>query len=215
MLATCALALPAVAAAATLAGRVELRDQGRASPEVAAAIVYFVPAAGARPAPPVTAEIMTRNRQFLPRTIAVPTGSTIRFPNDDPVQHNVFSVSRANRFDLGRYGKGRSRSQTLQSPGVVRVFCNVHRHMSATILVLDTPHHAQPEADGHFELPGIPPGGGTLHVWHPRAQPWSQSLDPASPEPVIVRLEATLPAVPVHLDKLGRPYRDDPDETYR
>lgn len=177
--------------------------------------MYFVPAQGARPGAPATAEIMTRNRQFLPRTIAVSPGSTIRFPNDDAVQHNVFSVSRSNRFDLGRYGKGRGRSQLLRSPGVVRVFCNVHRNMSATILVLDTPHHTQPGADGRFELVGVPAGSGTLHVWHPRAEPWSRTVDPSAADAVVIRLDATLPAVPSHLDKLGRPYRDDPDETYR
>jgi plastocyanin len=214
-LAVLAVSLAAASAAATLEGRVELREQGKPSPEVAGAIVYFVCGDGAGPATPKSAEIMTRNRQFIPRTLVVPVASTVRFPNDDPIQHNVFSVSRDNRFDLGRYGKGRGRAQTFGSPGVVRVFCNVHRNMAATVLVLDTPFYAQVGADGRFELASVPVGRGTLHVWHPRAEPWSAAIEVPASDSVEVRLEATLPPVPSHLDKFGRPYRDEADGSYR
>ena len=204
-----------VATSAALSGRVELDERGKASAEVGAAIVYFVPDQRVGAAAPVRAEIMTRNRRFLPRTLAVPVGSSVRFPNDDAIQHNVFSVSPGNRFDLGRYGKGNGRAQTLGAPGVVRIFCNVHRDMAATVLVLDTPFVTQPDAAGRFAIEGVPPGAGTLHVWHPRAEPWKGSVVVPSADSLQVTLTATLPAVPSHLDKFGRPYRDDADASYR
>jgi len=215
-LALAASALSSVSAtAAVMAGTVELLDQGKPSAEVTSAIVYFVPGGGVRPAPPSTAEVMTRNRRFLPRTLAVSPGSTVRFPNDDPITHNVFSVSPGNRFDLGRYGKGRGRAQRLDTPGVVRVFCNVHRDMAAFVLVLETPFSAQPEAGGRFVIDGVPAGAGTLHVWHPRAEAWSGPVQVPAVDSVKVTLNATLPAVPGHLDKFGKPYREAADGSYR
>lgn len=70
----------------------------------------------------------------------VPAGSTVRFPNQDSILHNVFSVSRANRFDLGLYRRGEGKSATFRQPGVVRVFCNVHHSMVAYVVVVETPH---------------------------------------------------------------------------
>jgi plastocyanin len=207
-----ALAPPAVAV--PLSGTVQLLEQGKPSAEVAAAIVYFVPEGGARPAAPATAEIMTRNRRFLPRTLVVSPGSTVRFPNDDAITHNVFSVSPGNRFDLGRYGRGGGRSQRLDTPGIVRVFCNVHRDMAAFVLVLETPFVTHPEPDGRFVLE-VPAGAGVLHVWHPRAEAWSGPVRVPAADSIQVSLEATLPAVPGHLDKFGKPYREDRDGSYR
>jgi len=208
---------PRPGAAATLTGVVQLRERGQAGADLAGALVYFTPDGGVNPPPaPVAAQIMTRDRRFTPRTIAVPVGSTIRFANSDPIRHNVFSVSPGNRFDLGLYGQGPGRVQRFDRPGVVRIFCNVHRTMSAFVLVLETPFHAAPDAQGRFELPGLPEGPGTLHVWHPRAEPWSHALRVPLGEPVTVTLEATLPVVPQHLDKHGQPYREPADdERYR
>jgi len=211
-----AIAVPAFPSATdSLRGRVVLEDRGKASAEVAAAIVYFVPDQRPAVAAPVRAEITTRNRRFAPRTLAVPVGSSVSFPNEDPIQHNVFSLSPGNRFDLGRYGKGESRGTKLSTPGVVRLFCNVHRDMAATVLVLDTPYYARVGSQGEFSIDGAPAGPGTLHVWHPRAEPWQKAVMLPLDDALDVRLSVTLPAVPAHFDKFGRPYRDDAGETYR
>lgn len=204
-----------LALAESVRGRVVLEERGKSSTDVASAIVYFVPEQ--RPVSPAAArsEITTRNRRFSPRTLAVPVGSSVSFPNGDAIQHNVFSLSTGNRFDLGRYGKNQSRTQKLSTPGVVRVFCNVHRDMAATILVLDTPYFARVGPHGEFSIEGLAAGSGTLHVWHPRAKPWQNVVVLPRADSVDVRLSATLPAVPAHLDKFGRPYRDDADDTYR
>src|SRR5262245_54609332 len=90
------------------------------------------------------------------------------FPNADPFFHNVFSLSGAATFDLGRFPQGSSKSWVFNKPGLVRVYCHIHSHMSATILVLDHPYFAVPEMDGSFSLAGIPPGRYTVVGWHER-----------------------------------------------
>ena len=91
----------------------------------------------------------------------------LQFPNSDRVYHNVFSLSKPRRFDLGRYPRGQSRSVRFDQPGVVRVFCEIHSHMSAFILVFAHRFFAVTGSDGTFRIPGIPPGTYTVSVWHP------------------------------------------------
>jgi len=100
--------------------------------------------------------------------IAVPVGSTVEFPNDDPIYHNVFSLSSAKNFNLGRYPRGKSQSVTFDKPGVVRVFCDIHSHMSATVIVFAHPWFAIPDEAGRFQLPEVPPGDREITAWHER-----------------------------------------------
>ena len=118
--------------------------------------------------PPVKGELRQEHETFLPHVLAITTGSTVAFPNDDPIFHNVFSLSSAASFDLRRYPKGQSRSQIFPKAGVVKVYCNIHSHMSATILVMDNPYFTIPARDGTFELANVPPGQYTLVGWHER-----------------------------------------------
>jgi plastocyanin len=203
--------------AATLSGTIVLREGDVPGADLTGAMVWFVPEGGVKPAPgPVAVEVATRDRRFSPRTVAVPVGSTVRFPNSDPIKHNVFSVSPGNRFDLGLYGEGAGRTQRFDRPGLVRVYCNVHRTMSAFVLVLETPYYAPPDPEGRFALAGLPEGPGTLHVWHPRAEAWSLAVRVPAGAPVMVTLDATSPTVPPHLNKHGQPYPEPArDERYR
>ena len=105
---------------------------------------------------------------FSPRVVAVSTGAAVEFPNDDPIFHNVFSLSRAATFDLGRYPRGQSRSQRFERPGVVKVFCHLHSHMTALIRVFDHPYFAIPDASGRFVIPGVPAGSRRVVAWHER-----------------------------------------------
>jgi hypothetical protein len=93
-------------------------------------------------------------------------GSSVDFPNSDKVYHNVFSLSKTRRFDLGRYPRGQSRSVVFDRTGVVRVFCEIHSHMSAYILVFAHRFFAVSDVDGRFRIDGIPPGSYTLAVWN-------------------------------------------------
>jgi plastocyanin len=207
----CSVGVHGPAHAEDLHGTVRLIERGAPAADVGEALVWWVPESGVHAAPPRHVEINTERRQFSPRTLVVSPGSTARFPNADPIRHNVFSVSAANRFDLGLYGRGPGRSQTFKQPGLVRIFCNVHRQMAAWVLVLETPFHTTVAADGSFSLNGLPVGAGTLHAWHPRAAEWSRALEsPAAP--LVIELDAAHSAVPDHLNKFGRPYPETPDD---
>jgi plastocyanin len=107
-----------------------------------------------------------RNETFVPRVLAITVGTTVDFPNSDGVYHNVFSLSGPRRFDLGRYPAGRSRSVRFDRPGIVRVFCEIHSHMSAFILVFNHRYFAVTGADGRYQINRVPAGRYTLVAWH-------------------------------------------------
>ena len=108
-----------------------------------------------------------KNETFVPHVLAVTTGTSVEFRNSDRTYHNVFSLSKANSFDLGRYPPGRSKSVRFDHPGIVRVFCEIHSHMNAFILVFAHRHFALTNAQGEYRIDGIPPGTYTVSVWHP------------------------------------------------
>lgn len=125
-------------------------------------------AAGATAARPV---LRQTGERFSPHVLPVLRGTTVEFPNEDLLFHNVFSLSHAKDFDLGRYPRGVARSVTFDRPGVVQVFCHIHSDMSAVVMVLDNPFYAMPDADGHYAIPALPPGDYTLVAWHERIRP--------------------------------------------
>jgi plastocyanin len=133
-------------------------------PDPPAAIVYLE---GDLPAPtPVRAEMGQQHYQFAPGLLAVPRGSTVAFPNHDPEYHSVFSYSKAKRFDLGRYRADEAPPTVVfDTPGVVRLYCEIHDHMRGTILVLDSPYVARTDPEGHYRLEGLPAGTFTLVAW--------------------------------------------------
>jgi plastocyanin len=194
-----------------LRGKVQLLAKGGKGPargsDVRLAVVYFEPA-GARAARPADApfEMTTRKKEFMPRVLAVPRGSRVRFPNQDPILHNVFSVSPENPFDLGLYKKGPGKEKRFDNPGLVRVFCNVHHDMVAYVLVLDTPFSVSPDGQGDFVLTGLPRGKGKLTVWHEQADPWTAEIEVPRGEPVNARVEIVRPQIPPHLNKSGKSY---------
>lgn len=205
------LLFAAPAGAEEIRGTVQLLAKGGKGPargaDVAQAVVYWEPAGGARVRPADAPLVMsTRKKQFTPRLLTVPRGSKVRFPNQDPILHNVFSVSPGNAFDLGLYRTGAGKEQTFDQSGVVRVFCNVHHDMVAYLLVLDTPHFASPRPDGSFILSGLPKGEGRLTVWHEQAEPWTADLQLPAGKPVAARVEVVRPRVPPHLNKTGQSY---------
>ena len=107
-----------------------------------------------------------RNERFVPHVLAVMVGTVVDFPNSDLIYHNVFSLSRAKRFDLGRYAAGKSKGVRMDRTGVVRVFCDIHSHMSAFVLVFNHPFFDVTDVEGRFELPALPSGSYTVVGWY-------------------------------------------------
>ena len=107
-----------------------------------------------------------RNEMFVPRLLAITTGTSVDFPNSDRIYHNVFSLSKTQPFDLGRYAAGRSKSIRFDRAGIVRVFCDIHSHMSAFILVFNHPFYAMTDADGRYRLDNVPSGTYAVVAWN-------------------------------------------------
>ena len=116
--------------------------------------------------PPLTAVLDQRGTRFDADVLIVPVGSTVEFPNSDPIFHNVFSLSKAQPFDLGFYPRGQSRSVKFNRPGIVQVYCHIHANMYAAIVVTASPWFAKPAGDGSFSFRGVPPGHYRLTAWH-------------------------------------------------
>jgi len=127
-------------------------------------------------APEKNPVILQADETFVPHVLPVIRGTTVNFPNGDPFFHNVFSLSSAKSFDLGRYPKHQVRSVRFDRPGIVKVFCHIHSHMSAVVLVFEHPYFAAVDAQGRFKIENLPPGNHELVAWHERLKPQKQTV---------------------------------------
>jgi plastocyanin len=131
----------------------------------------------ADPAPPQTVQIEQHNSRFEPDLVVIPVGSTVQFPNGDPIFHNVFSLSGAQPFDLGYYPKSQSRTVKFSHSGIVQVYCHIHANMYAAIVVTSSPWYGRPAADGTFSWTNVPAGHYRLVAWHKIAGLYSTEVD--------------------------------------
>lgn len=194
-------------AGAQVSGRVVVTDAGgRPAPDLGDAVIWIE---GRGPRPPAAEASMSLDaRQFRPRVMVVPAGSTVSFPNLDPFNHNVFSLSAPNDFDLGLYGRSQAQSQRFARPGLVRLFCNIHPRMTGFLVVRDNAWYAQPGADGGFSIAGVPPGTYTLKAWHERAPEVTQRITvPAGGlSGVEIAMDASQYRFVQHTNKTGQAY---------
>jgi plastocyanin len=168
---------------------------------------------GPAAAAPKRVQMIQREKRFSPHVIAIPVGSTVDFPNFDPIFHNAFSNFSGQPFDVGLYPPGTNRSWLFKQPGIVRVFCNIHPTMSAIIGVFATPWFAATPATGKFSIADVPAGDYQLRLFHERAVPENlQALERRIhvPEgglalPLISISETGFVPAP-HLDKFGHDY---------
>ncbi|MBE0657527.1 MAG: methylamine utilization protein [Bryobacteraceae bacterium] len=116
-----------------------------------------------------SATMIQKDKRFTPHILAVEVGTSVSFPNYDPIFHNAFSNYDGRVFDLGLYAPGTTRKVVFDRPGIVRVFCNIHSTMSAVIVVSPSPWFATTVETGVFEIKDVPPGDYTLNVFHERA----------------------------------------------
>lgn len=193
-----------------LSGRIALNaapGQQVAAGETANAVVYYVPARGAPRPKAGRYSIITLNKRFDPQVIVVPAGSTVSFPNQDEILHNVFSTTPGMNFDLGLYGEGQSAETVFNRAVVVQIFCNVHHSMNTNVVVAPTPWFARVGSDGSFALEGLPAGAGTLSLWHPRVGMVTREVTLPLAAPLQETLLATKPVIPEHARKDGASYR--------
>jgi Polysaccharide lyase family 4, domain II len=163
--------------------------------------------------PPPHERMIQKDKRFDPHVLAIEVGTTVDFPNLDPIFHNAFSSFDGQIFDLALYPPGTSRSIHFTHTGVARIFCNIHPSMSALIVVLDSPYFATTDKSGHFTIPNVPPGVYRLHVLHERAT--AETLAALTRSLTVPESGAALPLISIseagylpvaHKNKYGRDY---------
>jgi plastocyanin len=171
------------------------------------------------PLAPKHEKMIQQNKHFIPHVLAISVGSTVDFPNLDPIYHNAFSNFSGQPFDTGLYKPGTSRNEMFRTPGIVRVFCNIHPTMSAIIAVLPTPYFTVTEGSGKFQIPGVPPGEYQLRIFHERALPENLkflerriTVPPGGLKLPLISISETgfIPAP--HLNKHGKAYPPVPND---
>ncbi len=200
--------LPSPPAGGVVEGRIVLVRSGTPVPDASNAIVWIEGlhdggGAAAR------GEMKSEQKRFAPRSIVVRKNGTVEFPNADAIYHNVFSVSGANRFDLGLYRSGVAKEKKFENPGLVRVYCNIHPQMVGFVMVVDSDFAAVTGPDGAFRFQGVPPGTHALKVWHEEAaetQTTAVTVHGGPAEPLTVRLDVTSYKPIPHRNKYGKDY---------
>jgi len=169
------LLLTATGHAADVTGRVELafsQDPNvRKHLDYSGVVVWLEPLASSAAFPVRShhAEMVQKGKAFVPHVLAVNVGTTVDFPNYDPIFHNAFSNYNGQIFDIGLYPPGTTKSIAFHRDGVVRVFCNIHPAMSALIVVLKSPYFSVSTKKGDFQITGVPSGSYRMQVFHERA----------------------------------------------
>jgi plastocyanin len=158
-------------------------------------LVVVLEGAPSRSKPPETVVIDQRNMRFEPDLVVVPVGSTVQFPNADPIFHNIFSLSKIQPFDLGFYPQGQSRTVKFNRAGIVQVYCHIHANMYAAIVVTSSPWYARPAEDGSFTWSDVPAGHYRLTAWHKIAGLFKTEID----VPESGKTEATI-RIPIDVD---------------
>lgn len=185
-------------------GKVTIRTKANAGSGTA--IVFAEPVQGSAPSQPAKARLEQKDKAFRPGVLAVPVGSTIEFPNTDPIFHNVFSLSTPEPFDLGLYRAGSAKARTFAQPGYYWVFCNIHPQMAAFLAVVPTPWVTLADAQGSFRLE-LPRGKYRLTALSERSTPVTVDLtvSGATPAPEVI-IDETAWVGLTHRNKFGQEY---------
>ena len=145
--------------------------------ELANVVIYLEPVDGSPPSTGVSrATLDQKEKTFVPHVLPIRVGSTVEITNQDGIYHNVFSLTDVRPFNIGRRPTGERVPVEFDKPGVVRVFCDIHSHMSAFIVVLDTPYFTTPGEDGTFEIDNVAAGRYRATAWHPNLTAEAQEV---------------------------------------
>jgi len=200
-----------------VSGTVEVMLKGdKKKTDLSSVIVYLDSTESKIPAELVKKNytMATKNKQITPRALAVPLGAAVQFPNFDSIFHNLFSVSAPNQFDLGFYKGGDSKTQTFQHAGVVKVFCNVHPQMTATIVVSSTQYYTVADQQGNFNLGDIPNGNFQLKAYSDEGQGIQNITVGDKAVSVRLTIDARSFKKLRHKNKFGKDYSTDENERY-
>jgi plastocyanin len=157
-----------VSDAGTITGKVILRGL-KDNRDV---VVFIERIPGKTFAPPSEPVVLDQlNLRFVPKILPILAGTRVEFPNSDEIRHNVFSPGSAEKFSLGTYPSGTTRSRVFNTPGEVTLLCNVHAEMSAYIVLLETPYFAVTDSQGNFTIPKVPAGTYQLKGGGERLKP--------------------------------------------
>lgn len=176
--------LPSAPTGSEVSGEIRLVQGKKGTPakDASGAVVWLVPLGALEPArldaTGRTYRMVQHDKQFHPHLLVVPLGSVVAFPNLDPWFHNVFSLYRGKRFDLGLYEAGSQKQVRFDRPGASYIFCNIHPEMMAVVLTVDTTFYAISDKSGRWSIADVPPGRYRLRVWYENATPAAlQRLD--------------------------------------
>ena len=188
MLTLCSLAL--LLAGPAVAGDIHGKVACKGTRDSADAVVYVDAILGKTfPAPAAHAKMDQENLVFKPHVLPVLVGTSVDFLNADTVLHNVFSPDAcAEKFNLGTWPKGQTRSYTFRKECDATLLCKVHPEMEAFVVVVPTPYFAVTKADGSFTIADVPDGAYTLKVWHPKLKGASQPVKVAGPTDVSISI---------------------------
>jgi plastocyanin len=202
------------AEAAAVSGHVSFLTKRGQHPITNETLVWLEPASADTKTPkraPAMFQMMTRGKMLMPHVLAIPAGSTVTFPNDDPISHNLFSLSPANSFDLGLYRRGAGKQETFLTPGIVNVYCNVHPNMSSVIHVMQTPWYTFADQNGNYAFSEIPSGKYRLVAWNEQSGTTENKIEVNNSGLVSGELALTLDSrnyrLVQHMDKTGKPYQ--------
>jgi plastocyanin len=170
----------------------KVADIGSAPADEWQRVVVYLEGKNAPEGRRIVATVNQRGERFVPEMVVVPVGSTVSFPNSDPIFHNVFSLSRVRKFDLGFYPEGQTRLVKFDKPGVVQVYCHLHPDMNAAILVVPNAWHTRPDEKGAFAFSGIPAGTYQMVVWHKSAGFFREEIQVSEGTPTKVSMEIPL-----------------------
>jgi plastocyanin len=204
------VALAGELSAAVVSGKVMFLTRRGQNPVMNETLVWLDPAGG-KPLkkPGSTFTMTTRSKAFLPHVVAVPAGSTVNFPNEDPIAHNLFSLTPGNTFDLGLYRRGPGKPHTFATPGVVNIYCNVHPNMSAVVHVMSTPHYGFTDANGNYSF-DVPPGRYRVTAWNEQGGTATADLDVGAggiPNAPLLTIDSRNFRQNQHTNKFGKTYK--------
>jgi len=215
LIAAAASVVSTAVSAATVNGKVMFMTRRGQNPVVNETLVWLEPAGKTWKKPPAAFTMTTRSKTFLPHVLAVPAGSTVNFPNEDPIAHNLFSLTPGNTFDLGLYRRGGGKAHEFETAGTVNVYCNVHPNMSAVVHVMSTPYYGFADPNGNYSF-DVPAG-------RYRVLAWNEQGGVSAPSAIEVKADGTVAGATLltidgrnfrmsqHKNKFGQTYRPPKD----